>query len=41
MHFPFPLTRVPLAGAVLSVLALIAVMIAFSGKPNQTQTVLD
>ncbi|OBY91628.1 arabinose transporter permease, partial [Pseudomonas sp. AU11447] len=35
------LTRVPLAGAVLSVLALIAVMIAFSGKPNQTQTVLD
>ncbi|MGE9763428.1 MFS transporter [Pseudomonas sp. PDM20] len=35
------LTRVPLAGAVLSVLALIAVMIAFSGKPNQTQPVLD
>ncbi|WP_448682855.1 MFS transporter [Pseudomonas nicosulfuronedens] len=35
------LTRVPLAGAALSVLALIAVMIAFSGKPNQTQTVLD
>ena len=35
------LTRVPLAGAVLSVLALIAVMIAFSGKPNQPQTVLD
>ncbi|MDH0289269.1 MFS transporter [Pseudomonas sp. GD04087] len=35
------LTRVPLAGAVLSVLALLAVMIAFSGKPNQTQTVLD
>ncbi|MBG6290501.1 MFS transporter [Pseudomonas nitroreducens] len=35
------LTRVPLAGAVLSVLALIAVMIAFGGKPNQTQTVLD
>lgn len=35
------LTRVPLAGAVLSVLALIAVMIAFSGKPNQSQPVLD
>lgn len=35
------LTRVPLAGAVLSVLALIAVMIAFSSKPNQTQPVLD
>ncbi|MEE9102446.1 MULTISPECIES: MFS transporter [Pseudomonas] len=35
------LTRVPLAGAAIAVLALIAVMIAFSGKPNQTQTVLD
>lgn len=35
------LTRVPLAGALLSVLALIAVMIAFSGKPNQPQPVLD
>lgn len=35
------LTRVPLAGALLSVLALIAVMIAFSGKPTQTQPVLD
>lgn len=35
------LTRVPLAGALLAVLALIAVMIAFSGKPNQAQPVLD
>ncbi|MFJ3259357.1 MFS transporter [Pseudomonas sp. NPDC086581] len=35
------LTRVPLAGAVLSVLALIAVMNAFSGKPNQPQPALD
>lgn len=35
------LTRVPLAAAVLSVLALIAVMFAFSGKPNQAQPVLD
>ncbi|WP_371230788.1 MFS transporter [Pseudomonas sp. QE6] len=35
------LTRVPLAGAAIAVLALIAVMIAFSGKPNQTQTILD
>ncbi|MDF3936163.1 MFS transporter [Pseudomonas citronellolis] len=35
------LTRVPLAGAVLAVLALIAVMIAFSGKPTQAQPVLD
>ncbi|MFZ5958012.1 MFS transporter [Pseudomonas knackmussii] len=35
------LTRVPLAAAVLAVLALIAVMFAFSGKPNQAQPVLD
>lgn len=35
------LTRVPLAGALLSVMALIAVMIAFSGKPTQPQPVLD
>ncbi|MCP8467723.1 MFS transporter [Pseudomonas sp. ZM23] len=35
------LTRVPLAGALLAVLALIAVMIAFSGKPTHTQPVLD
>lgn len=35
------LTRVPLAAAALSVFALIAVMFAFSGKPNQAQPVLD
>ncbi|WP_435607412.1 MFS transporter [Pseudomonas knackmussii] len=35
------LTRVPLAAAVLAVLALIAVMFAFSGKPNQAHPVLD
>jgi DHA1 family inner membrane transport protein len=35
------LTRVPLAGALLAVLALIAVMIAFGGKPKQPHPALD
>jgi DHA1 family inner membrane transport protein len=35
------LTRVPLAAAVLALLALIAVMFGFSGQGNQPQPALD